>query len=163
MAQASNTAGDVDSPPRPIAPDLFTWPHQPRLLAGSCIDCGTTTFPAQPSCPRCTGSGMRQVRLATRGRLWTWTIQGFEPQHPYAGEQPFEPYGVGYIELEAEAQGALPVLVEARLSEHEADRLRIGQEMELEIVPFGHDDDGQQLLTFCFKPADAPGPTTPAA
>ena len=105
---------------------------------------------------------MHQVALATSGRLWTWTIQGFEPKTPYAGEQPFRPYGVGYVELAAEAEGASPVLVETRLSEHDADRLRIGQEWELEIVPFRRDPDGHQLVTFSFRPSAALSHTTPA-
>jgi uncharacterized OB-fold protein len=153
----------------PIAPDLFTWPEHPHLIGSSCADCGTTTFPAQASCPRCTGANMQEVPLATRGRLWTWTIQGFEPKTPYCGEGSFEPYGVGYVELAAEKEGAAAVLVESRLSENRAERLHIGTEMELQIVPFRHDADGRQLLTFCFRPAEAavgapaveppPGPT----
>ncbi len=144
----------------PIAPGLFTWPEQPRLIGGSCRDCGTTTFPAQSSCPRCTGADMREVLLATRGPLWTWTIQGFEPKPPYAGEGPFEPYGVGYVELAAEAEGASAVLVEGRLSESSADRLRIGDEMEVEMAPFRHDAEGRQLVTFSFRAAGASDPGT---
>lgn len=137
----------------PIATGLFSWPERPHLIASSCAACGTTTFPSQSSCPRCTGSDMRQVALATRGRLWSWTIQGFEPKTPYAGEGPFEPYGVGYVELAAETQGASEVLVESRLGENHPDRLHIGDEMELCIVPFRHDAEGHQLVTFSFRPA----------
>ena len=158
----SMTDTGVDPSTRPIAPGLFSWPEHPQLIAGSCAACGTTTFPAQSSCPRCTGADMREVPLATRGRLWTWTVQGFEPKTPYAGEGPFEPYGVGYVEVAAEAEGASPVLVESRLSENRADRLQIGVEMELEIVPFRHDEEGHQLVTFSFRPAlpsDPPAPT----
>ncbi|MBF6558604.1 MAG: OB-fold domain-containing protein [Acidimicrobiales bacterium] len=143
----------VEASARPIAEGLFSWPDSPRLLGGTCQDCGTTTFPKQAGCPRCTGSDMREVPLATRGRLWTWTIQGFEPKTPFAGEGPFGPYGVGYVELAAEAEGASPVLVESRLSENTADKLRIGEEMELCIVPFRHDGEGHQLVTFSFRPA----------
>ncbi len=96
---------------------------------------------------------MRQVTLAPRGRLWTWTVQGFEPKPPYSGEGPFRPYGVGYIELAAEATGASSVLVESRLSESDPDRLRIGADMELEIVPFRHEEDGTPVVTFSFRPA----------
>jgi len=146
----------VESTARPIADGLFSWPESPRLLGSSCIDCGTTTFPQQASCPRCTGAQMREVPLAIRGRLWTWTIQRFEPKPPYAAEGTFEPYGVGYVEVAAEAEGASAVLVESRLSENTPERLRIGDEMELQIVPFRHDADGHQLVTFAFRPASAP-------
>ncbi len=145
-------ASIIEHAGRPIAEGLFTWPEDPRLLGSSCQGCGTTTFPSQQSCPRCTGGDMREVSLARRGKLWTWTIQGFEPKHPYAGEGEFRPYGVGYIELAAEDEGAQPVLVESRLSESDPGSLRIGDEMELAIVPFRHAEDGTPLLTFEFHP-----------
>lgn len=142
---------------RPIAEGLFTWPDDPRLIASSCERCGTTTFPAQGSCPRCTATDMREVKLARRGKLWTWTIQGFQPKSPYLAEDgEFQPYGVGYIELAAEAEGASPVLVEARLSVADAELLRIGDEMELSIVPFRQAEDGTPLLTFEFHPVTTP-------
>lgn len=152
MPEVSLIDPGVESTARPIAEGLFTWPESPRLLGGSCAGCGTTTFPRQSSCPRCTGTDMREVPLATHGPLWTWTIQGFEPKSPYAGEGPFEPYGVGYVELAADADGASPVLVEGRLLQNSRDRLRIGEEMELRFVPFCHDSEGHQLITFSFGP-----------
>jgi uncharacterized OB-fold protein len=102
------------------------------------------------------GTEMREVTLATTGRLWTWTIQSFEPKSPYAGEGPFTPYGVGYVELTADEEGAAAVLVESPLSASTADELRIGADMTLEIVPFRHDEDGNQLVTFFFRPASGP-------
>ncbi len=140
---------------RPIADGLFTWPGEPRLVGGSCAVCGTTTFPRQESCPRCTGSEMRDAPLTTRGRLWTWTVQGFEPKRPYAADGPFEPYGVGYVELETEGGGSA-VLVESRLTESDPEKLNIGADMDLVVVPFRTDDAGYELVTFAFRPAQAP-------
>ncbi len=154
MPDVTAAFSSVEEGARPVADGLFTWPDHPRLVAASCRDCGTTTFPRQATCPRCTGDAMREVTLATRGRLWTWTIQGFEPKPPYMGQGEFRPYGVGYVELDAEAEGALPVLVESRLSEADAGRLRIGTAMDLEIVPFRHDPDGTTVVTFSFRPVD---------
>ena len=45
--------------------------------------------PAQRSCPRCTGTDLRTGPLEQTGRLWSWTIQGFEPKPPYAADGPF--------------------------------------------------------------------------
>ena len=84
--------------------------------------------------------------LPRRGTLFTFTVQGFRPKEPYAGPDAFEPFGVGYIEL----SGAL--LVEARLTENDPDRLRVGAPMELVIVPFGTDEHGEAMLTFAFGP-----------
>jgi uncharacterized protein len=99
---------------------------------------------------------MREVALATRGTLWSWTIQGFEPKSPYAGDGPFAPYGVGYVELAALAEGAAAVLVESRLTSAEPGELHIGDEVELVIVPFRQDADGHEVVTFAFGPASRP-------
>ncbi len=133
---------------RPIAEGLFTWPSdEPRLIGGSCRSCGTTTFPAQRSCPRCTGDQMDECLLPTTGTLWSFTVQGFRPKEPYCGPEEFEPYGVGYVELPGE------VIVESRLTENDPAALAIGDRMQLAIVPFRVDDDGNEVVTFAFRPA----------
>jgi uncharacterized OB-fold protein len=114
----------------------------PALIGSECARCGTVTFPRQASCPRCTSEDVRERRLGRRGTLWTWTVQCFEPKSPpYAGAEPFEPYGVGYVELPGE------VRVEARLTESDPARLRIGMEMELTLIPWGSG------VTYAFRPA----------
>ncbi len=134
----------------PIAEGLFTWPSDsPRLIGGRCQTCGTVTFPRQESCPKCTGSEIGETLLAPRGTLWTFTVQGFRPKPPYTGPDEFEPYGVGYVELGGE------VIVESRLTEGDADRLRIGDEMELVIEPWGRDSAGTDVVTFAFRPASS--------
>lgn len=131
----------------PIAEGLFTWPSEsPQLIGSTCRSCGATTFPRQGSCPRCTGSDMEERLLPRRGSLWTFTVQNFEPKEPYAGPTPFEPYGVGYVELPGE------VMVETRLTEHDPEVLRIGAPMELVVTPFRRDGD-DEVVTFAFRPA----------
>jgi uncharacterized OB-fold protein len=125
--------------------------QQPRLIGSVCGRCGTVTFPRQASCPRCTSEEVHARELATRGELWTWTIQCFAPKAPPylpGGVERFEPYGVGYIELPGE------VRVEARLTENEPDRLRIGMPMELTLIPLPGASD---TLTFAFRPVEEEG------
>ena len=127
----------------------------PRLIGSRCAACGTFAFPAQDGCARCMATGAATVELSPRGTLWTWTVQGFAPKAPpYAGEadpERFEPFGVGYVELPGE------VKVEARLTESEPSRLEIGMAMELVGVPLGTDADGNQVLTFAFRPVTDDG------
>jgi uncharacterized protein len=131
----------------PVTDGLFTWPSdEPRLIGSSCQACGTTTFPKQASCPRCTASAMEERLLHRTGTLWSFTVQGFRPKAPYAGPEDFEPYGVGYVELPGQ------VVVESRLTENEPDKLAIGGVMELTIVPFRHDELGNEIVTFAFRP-----------
>ena len=135
----------------PVDEGLFTWPDDPRLIGSVCLACGTTTFPSQLSCPRCTGTDVQAVPLATTGRLWTWTVQAFEPKPPYRAGEAFLPYGVGYLEV-ATQDGNGAVLVESRLTEANPERLEIGAEMTLTFVPAYRDAAGRQVVTFAFAP-----------
>jgi uncharacterized OB-fold protein len=131
----------------PIAEGVFTWPSDdPQLLGSRCSGCGIVTFPAQASCPRCASTEMAERALPRRGRLWAWTTQEFPPPSPYAGPagDAFVPFGVGYVELPGELK------VEARLTE--TSGLRIGMDMELVLVPFRTDAEGNEVVTFAFRP-----------
>ena len=131
---------------------LALTPGGPRLLGGRCTACGTFTFPDQDGCPRCTAMAMEPVELATRGTLWAWTVQAFPPKSPpYLGPtdpEEFAPFGVGYVELSGE------VKVEARLTESDPERLRIGMPLELTVIPFRTDPDGTEVMVFAFAPTE---------
>ena len=134
----------------PVAEGVFTGSSDaPRLIGGRCAACGIVTFPRQASCPRCASTDMAEHLLSRRGRLWAWTTQEFPPPSPpYAGPtgEAFAPFGVGYVELGNE------VRVETRLTVTEG--LRIGMDMELVLVPFRTDGDGNEVVTFAFRPVD---------
>ena len=135
----------------PVTEGVFTWPaDEPRLLGSRCVSCGNHMFPRQTSCPKCTGEKTEDVELGSRGTLWTWTVQGFPPKAPpYAGDdnpKTFKPFGVGYVELPGQ------VKVEARLTEADPEKLKIGMEMEMVIIPLATDDNGNEIVTFAFAP-----------
>lgn len=121
--------------------------EQPTLRGASCAACGTTTFPSQSSCPRCGGVEMHAAALPRTGHLWSFTVQGFPPKAPFRGS--YQPYGVGYVHLG-------PVIVAARLTEHDATRLAIGAAVELTLIPAFQDDDGTTVLTYAFANAGEP-------
>jgi uncharacterized protein len=134
----------------PVAEGIFTWPSdEPQLVGSRCTECGIVTFPSQSSCPRCPSIDMEEHLLPRRGRLWAWTTQDFPPPSPpFAGPrgEAFEPFGVGYVELDGE------VKVETRLTEADPLRLEQGMEMELVVEPFRADDDGNEVVSFAFRP-----------
>lgn len=84
-------------------------------------------------------------------------MQGFPPKAPpYAGDadpKTFVPFGVGYVELPGQ------VKVEARLTEADPAKLRIGMEMEMVIIPLHVDEIGQEVVTFAFAPVIENGGT----
>lgn len=122
---------------------------KPRLIGSKCNACGAVAFPARGSCSRCTSEDMTTHLLNATGSLWGFTIQGFSPKVPYLGAgEPFEPFGVGYVNLEDE------VLVESRLLASSPEELRTGMPMKLVVSSFagGH-------TAYAFTPAgDEEGP-----
>jgi uncharacterized OB-fold protein len=101
---------------------------EPRLVASRCTLCSDIAFPAQDSCPRCGAQQSVRHLLGPHGVLWTWTVQTFPPKPPFQAADPFEPYGVGYVEFPGE------VRVQARLTESDPTVLRIGAPMQLVIT-----------------------------
>ncbi len=134
---------------RPIKEGLFGWFVDGRRLIGSrCRECGEVTFPANLYCPQCCSETTETVPLSRQGVLYSFTIQRFKPPPPYRGTEPFEPYGVGMIEL---PEG---LRVTSVLQESDPDKLRVGMSMELVITKFFEDDEGNEVLSYKFKPVD---------
>jgi uncharacterized OB-fold protein len=135
---------------KPVADGLFEWPSEaPRLLAGRCGACGTVAFPRAESCARCSASPLEQIALPREGRLWSFTVQRFRPKEPYDGPQEFSPYGVGYVELAGQ------VIVEGRLTVADPAALKIGDRVEVCVVPYTTAADGSEVVTFAFRPVAA--------
>jgi len=130
--------------------EVFTWPaDEPHLIGSQCRDCGATTFPVQSRCPRCSTANTSELMLPRRGTLVSWTTQGFPPAIDYMGDptgKSFQPFGVGLVQLDD------VVRVEARLTENDPSKLEFGMEVELEVVPFYVDANGDEIVTFAFAP-----------
>lgn len=132
-----------DTLPVPIADGLIC-PHTEgiALLASRERATSRICFPARPE------GDMRydRVVLPRTGRLWSWTVQRFRPKSPpYVGPEAFEPYAVGYVELD----GAL--IVEGRLVDVAFDDLEIGMAMRVVPLPFEM-TDGMVRTSFAFAP-----------
>lgn len=134
-----------------IDPTITTWPDpQPQLVGSRCRSCSATTFPTQSRCPRCSRAEMSELLLPRRGTIVAWTTQGFPPGAPYSGPtgEDFEPFGIGLIQL-----GDV-IRVEGRITESDPQKIEFGMEVELVMIPFTTDDNGNEVVTFAFKPAE---------
>jgi uncharacterized OB-fold protein len=132
-----------------LAPEISTWPdNDPQLIGSSCGACQAVTFPRQARCPQCSGGNMSDVLLPRRGTVVAWTTQGFPPGPPYAGPTgaDFTPFGVGLVQL-----GDV-VRVEGRLTESDPARLAFGMEVELTMMPLATNENGDEIITFAFRP-----------
>jgi uncharacterized OB-fold protein len=138
---------------KPFAEGVFSWPSDdPHLIGSRCPECSLTVFPKRSTCPGCPSEKTDEVLLENQGTLWTWTTQSFRPKEPYIGpEDPdadWVPYGVGYADLG-------DVRVEGRLTEADPAKVKIGMEVKLRLIPFGTDDEGNELVWYAFAPAGA--------
>ena len=136
----------------PIVEGVFTeTPEGPRLIGSRCVDCGTPHFPRSPVCrnPNCNGRVVEDMHLSTRGELWSFTIQYYKPPSPMRFDDPFVPYGIGLVDL---AEG-LRIL--SMISAPDPEWLKIGMQVELVLEPLYHDDQGNAVITWKFRPIPA--------
>jgi uncharacterized OB-fold protein len=132
-----------------LAPEISTCHDaNPQLIGSKCGSCGAAAFPVQARCPWCSRAEMSEQLLPRRGKLVAWTTQGFPPGAPYKGAvgTDFVPFGVGPVQLDD------VVRVEGRLTENDPGKLEFGMEVELTMVPFATDANGDDLVTFTFQP-----------
>ena len=133
---------------RLVDPDLVVdGPDGPALRGATCSACATTTFPAQERCPRCSALAMSPTALPRRGTLWAYTVQHFAPKPPFRHDEPFEPFGLGYVDLGQ-------VIVESRLTVSDVAALSPGMAVRLVLVPAFTDGD-TTVTTFAFEPEEA--------
>jgi uncharacterized OB-fold protein len=117
----------------------------PRLLGTRCRACGTCYFPKQSLfCrnPACSSTEFEEVKLSNRGRLWSCTNAAYAPPEPFVASEPFQPFAIAAVELEAERMVVLGQVVAGV----EPQDLRVGQEMELVIDTLSSDADTDRLV-----------------
>ena len=148
---------------KPAVDGWFTMPEvgsseAPTLIGCRCGRCGTYVFPPREGgCPNpsCTSPELERVPLSSRGRIWSYTENQYAPPPPYVAADPFEPYALAAVELEAEG---LIVLGKVPKGIMAAD-LKVGMEMQLELDTLFVDDDGTENVVYTWAPA-APAAST---
>ena len=128
----------------PIREGLFHIPslpsEKPYLIGSQCGNCQEVMFPQRKICLNCFGRDLKQVALSFRGRLFTFTIN-------HQGPKEFStPYASGYIDL---PEG---VRIYSLLADWETKGLKIGAEMELILEKMMEDHEGNEVVTYKFRP-----------
>ncbi len=124
----------------------------PCLLGARCRACGTVYFPKEPFCrnPGCGGSDLEETPLSRRGRLWSWTDNRYAPPPPFVAKQPFEPYTIAAVELEAEKMVVLGQVA----SGADTSAFRVGQEMEL-VLDTLFEEGANEVVVWKWRPVAA--------
>ena len=139
--------------PLPAIEGWFTLdPDRPALLGSRCRACQIVCFPREASfCrnPACNGREFDEVELSRTGTLWSFTDNRYQPPPPYVSPDPFEPYAIAAVELEAEKMVVLGQLVPGT----DITTLRAGQPVELVLGTLYSDDD-HDYLVWKWRPLD---------
>lgn len=133
----------------PIREGLFSMPsksgEKPYLLGSRCKACAQIAFPPRAVCSNCFSEEMENIPLSTKGKLYTYTIIGFPPPGMTA------PYAIGYIDL---PEG---VRIFSILTDWDQESLKVGMDVELVLGKFREDKEGNEVLTYKFRPAQGGG------
>lgn len=129
----------------PLVDGLFTWPSdQPSLIGSRCKTCGEYYFPKvnckNPDCPK---KDVEEVLLSRRGKLWSYTIEPYQPPLPYKGPLPVL---FGLVEIPENLK------VMGWLTGCKYEDLKFGMKMELVIEKAWEDEEGNDLVFWKFKP-----------
>jgi uncharacterized protein len=127
-------------------------PERPALLGSQCTSCQSIFFPRETSfCrnPSCNGRDFDEIELSRRGKIWSFTDNRYQPPPPYVSPDPFEPYAIAAVELEAEQMVVLGQLVPGV----DLADLRAGQTVELELGTL-YSDDEHDYLVWRWRPTD---------
>ncbi len=126
--------------------------ERPTLIGCRCAACGTYVFPPRdggcPS-PTCASTELERVPLSTRGHIWSYTENQYAPPPPYVASDPFEPYALAAVELDAEGL----IILGKVLGGVMAADLTVGMEMQLELDTLFVDDEGVEHVVYTWAPA----------
>jgi uncharacterized protein len=117
----------------------------PHLVGAKGVESGSYFFPkalavsANPAAPF---EEREDVLLSRRGKVWSYTTNHYEPPAPYVAPDPFVPYTVLAVELEAERMVVLGPLATGV----DPESLRVGMEVELVLGPLYTDDEHEYVI-----------------
>ena len=133
----------------PVVEGLFSWPSdKPQLIGTRCLSCGSYFFPKKVTCnnPDCKEKKVEQVLLSRRGKLYSYTVQYYPPPPPFKYSEPFTAYGIGLVEL---PEG---IRIASMLTTGDVNEISIGMDVELVVEKQYEDDEGNEVVTYKFKP-----------
>ena len=129
----------------PAVEGWFTTGDEPALLASRGTETGSYFFPknlAFSRNPAAPTEELEEVQLSRRGRVWSWSTNHYQPPAPYVAPEPFVPYTVLAVELEAEQMIVLGPLV----PDADPAGLHVGTEVELTTGTLYADDDHEYVV-----------------
>jgi uncharacterized OB-fold protein len=130
----------------PAVEGWFTIDDNPALIGNRCTSCGTVFFPkASNFCrnPDCSGAEFEDTELSRSGSIWSYTDAQYQPPPPYIPRaEPYEPFALAAVELEAEQMVVLGQIADG----FGVADLSVGAKVELVVEPLYADDDKEYMV-----------------
>lgn len=145
--------GETRSRQVPAVEGWFTMPPaEPHLIGSRCKSCGDYFFPKAKACanPVCRSPNLEDVLFSRTGKLYTYSVNYFQPPPPYVSPDPFVPYATAVIELEKEKMKIGGQIV----SDYDFSKLRVGLELATVIETLYRDEQGNEVMAWKFRPVD---------
>jgi uncharacterized OB-fold protein len=122
--------------------------ERPQLLGHKCRDCGEIFFPRRNNgiCTHCQSRNLVEMKLSSKGKICNYTIVEQKPPAYYRGEVP---YALGFVEL---PEG---VRLRSLFTGCNFDDLKVGMEVEIVIERLFENDEGDEIITYKFRPIHA--------
>jgi uncharacterized protein len=134
----------------PAVEGWFTMGSEPSLIGNHCKTCGDYFFPKSSYCrnPKCMGKDLEEVLLSRKGKLWSYTVNYYQPPPPYISPDPFVPYGLAVVQLAKEKMDVAGQVV----SGYDFEKLKVGMDMELVLEKLTEDKQGNEVMVWKWKP-----------
>ena len=89
---------------------------------------------------------MEDANFGPTGKIWSCAVQNYAPPPPVLTREPYEPYAMGMIDLD----DGLRVM--ARIEIDDPMSVKVGGKVELVVGGLCDDDDGNEIVTWMFRP-----------
>jgi hypothetical protein len=149
-------AGSNNEAPKQQIPVIDGWLHMdmgdPHLIGNRCRACGDFFFPKARLCrnPECGKMDLEDVLLSNRAKVWSFTLNYYQPPPPYVPKGEFAPYGIVVAELVEEK-----LMIMAPLADHcEYEQLQFGMDVEMVFEPLYRDAEGNDHIIWKWKPVE---------
>lgn len=133
----------------PVVANLFAETSAgPRLTGSKCGGCGAAYLPKSDIChnPACDGATTADAEFGPSGTVWSLAIQDYPPPPPVKFDKPYKPYAMGFIDLD----DGLRIL--GRIETDDPHSVEPGVRVELIIDALAHDEEGNEIVGWKFKP-----------
>jgi len=140
------------SPRLPIREDLFTTPlddlNAVHLKGTKCDDCGEVFMGRVTGCAHCGSENLKETVFNDHGTLYTYSVIQHPPPGDYKGpKNPYIPFVEGLVELPDGIRIVAPVL------ECDPENAGINMRLKLKVYDFFKDEEGNDVVAFCYVPA----------